>query len=167
MGDLMTTSYQAEQIAIEEGDREQNINIFSRIPDQFTRYENKTYNPLDFYTSSGEFNLSLFNQAFREEQLRRIDFYRKRELERLEELNKQQIQKPNLHQLSIGQHLINIKDTFFGLIKDLENEPLSTNTLLKNNRLFYIGLLFVIIFILYLIINNLLITSKIKSTYES
>lgn len=125
------------------------------IPDQFTRYESKIYNPMDFYTSSGEFNLALFNKTFREEQLKRVAFYRQQEIDRLTELNNQQPPPLRIHQETVGQHILKIKDSVFGIINDSITEPISTDIFIKNNRLFYLALLFIIIFIIYLIIHFL------------
>lgn len=130
--------------------------IFRELPDQFVRYDAQTYNPLDFYTSSGEFNLSLFNQTFREEQIKRILFYRKQEKERLAKLAEQP-SPINLNELSIGQHLIRMKNTFFDITHEMtSNKPISPQLFIKNNRLFYIGLMLLMIFFVYLIFNFIL-----------
>lgn len=130
-------------------------NIYSKTPDQFTRYEDLNKNNFDYFTSSGEFNLALFNKTFREEQLKRIDFYKKLEEERLSELNKTIKPKLALHEMSIAQHIFNMKNTFFGIITDLQVEQLTTDIILKDYRLFYIGLFFVIVFIIYVIFKHL------------
>ena len=123
------------------------------VEDQFTPYEEPTYNPLDFFTGSGEFNLALFNKVFREEQRRKQAYFRELEEKRLRELNKEP-PPPKLHQLSIGQHLFNMKDSVIGIIYDMQSEPLSPEIFLKQNRLFYVGLLLLTIFIIYLILAN-------------
>lgn len=147
MSDTTLTSYQASQLH----PTEEVENIYSQLPDQFTHY--KKFSPFDFFTSSGEFNLSLFNQEFREEQLKRIQFYRDREIKRLKKLQEEMPNPPNLLQMNVGQQLTNMKNTFFDIESDLVHQPISTSTFTKNHRLFYIGLLLIIIFILYLIIN--------------
>lgn len=152
MGDLKTTAYQATMTYQYGHGPEQNTNIYSELPDQFTEYENKTYNPIDFYTSSGEFNLSLFNRTYREEQLKRIQFFRDQELKRLRQEDADTKSKPNLLDLTLKQHLTNFKDTFFGIWHDLQTQPLTTKIFTKNNRLFYIGVLLVLIFIIYLVL---------------
>jgi len=160
MGDIRTTTYQAEELKkIGETD-EQSIDIYRDLPDQFWTYENMTYNPLDFFTSSGEFNLALFNKTYRDEQLRRMNYYNEIEKKRLEELNALRINKPDLLSMTIGEHLIQMKNTPFEIAKDLRTQPINTEILMKGNRLFYIGLFCVFIFILYLIINNLVETAK-------
>lgn len=123
------------------------------LPTQFTPYE--TSNNFDFYTSSGEFNLALFNKTFREEQLKRIAFFRNEERKRLEELNNLNPPEPKLHELTIGQHIINAKNTVFDIIEDLLTKPLTTDILTKNNRLFYIGIILMIVYVVYLIIDDI------------
>jgi len=160
MSDLQTTSYQAQELQQLAGNPEQVIDIYRDLPDQFWQYEDKAYNPLDFFTSSGEFNLALFNKTFRDEQLQRMTFYNELEKKRLDELNALKKSKPDLLSLTIGQHLINMKDTPFNIANDLTHQPLSTHVIMKDNRLFYIGLLFIIIFITYLIMQNLITTAN-------
>lgn len=132
------------------------MNNIPELPDQFTRYESKITNPLDFYTSSGEFNLALFNKTFREEQLKRVAFYRQEEINRLNELNARQPPPLKLHQQSVGDHLLKMKDSVFGLIGDSITEPINTDIFIKDNRLFYLSMLFLTIFIIYLIIKFML-----------
>jgi hypothetical protein len=136
-------------------DTTDNTNIYSTIPDQFTRYEDVNKNNFDYFTSSGEFNLALFNKTFREEQLKRVAFYKKLEEDRLNELNKTVKPKLALHEISVAQHIFNMKDTIFNILSDLQTQPLSMDILLKDYRLFYIGLFFVILFLIYLIFRHL------------
>jgi hypothetical protein len=131
------------------------IGAFTDMPDQFTKYDSMTYDPTQFYTSSGEFNLALFNKTFREEQIKRIQFYRKQEEDKLNRLNAEP-PAPDFANLSVGQHIFNMKDSVFNTVSDLASgKPLSSSILTKNNRLFYFGLLLVIIFIVYLVLANL------------
>lgn len=160
MGDIRTTSYQGAELQKLAASDEQIINIYQDTPDQFWQFDNMLYNPLDFFTSSGEFNLALFNKSFRDEQQRRMDYYNDLEQQRLNDLNILQKAKPKLLDLTIGEHLIQMKDTPFDMFKDLTNAPLNSEILLKNNRLFYIGLFFLFIFIMYLILNNLVSSAQ-------
>ena len=127
----------------------------SDLPDQFNRYESKIYNKFDFYTSSGEFNLALFNKTFREEQLKRVAFYRQEEIDRLKKLDDKQPPPLRLHEESVGEHVLKIKDSVFGLINDSITEPISSEIFIKNNRLFYLAILFIMIFVIYLMISFL------------
>uniref|UniRef100_A0A6C0CD26 Uncharacterized protein n=1 Tax=viral metagenome TaxID=1070528 RepID=A0A6C0CD26_9ZZZZ len=160
MGDIRTTTYQAQELQKLVDSDEQVTDIYRDLPDQFWKYENMTYNPLDFFTSSGEFNLALFNKTYRDEQLKRMNYYNEIEKKRLEELNALQISNPDLLELSLGDHLINLKNTPFEIAKDLRTQPLNSEILLKGNRIFYLGIYLIGIFVLYLIINNLVDTAK-------
>ena len=127
--------------------------INKELKDQYTSYENPVYNPLDFYTSSGQFNLALFNKTYREDQTKRIAFYRSEDEKLLSQLDKEP-PKLKLHDLSIMQHLLNIKNTWFDLINDLIEQPLNSDILLKNDRLFYIGLTFVLFCLIYFLLSS-------------
>src|SRR5690606_7934556 len=96
MGDIRTTSYQGEEIEKLTGNDEQVFDIYRNLPDQFWQYDNMNYNPLDFFTASGDFNLALFNKTYRDEQLRRMNYYNDLEKKRLEELNSLQEKQPDL-----------------------------------------------------------------------
>jgi hypothetical protein len=155
MADFKTTSYQADLFAKEAKDREQEASIYYKLPDQFLEYENKSYNPIDFLTSSGEFNIDLINKSYREEQLKRMEFFRQKERERLEtdaKLNKKPLP---LTQLTIGQHLDNFSNTFYNIISDTTKEPLNTEIITKDNRLFYIGIFLLILFIIYAVLSRI------------
>lgn len=55
------------------------------------------------------------------------------------------IPKKSLYNLSIGELVIGIKDTWFGILDDFLAKKIELNTIIKNNRLFFIGLTVVII----------------------
>lgn len=158
MGDIQTSAYQATMTYQYGQNPEQNANINSELPDQFTHYENKTYNPMDFYTSSGEYNLANFNKRYREEQLKRIQYFRDKELQRME---KEEAAKPNtVMNLSIRQQLIQMKNTFFDIWSDLQNKPITMKIFTEDDRMYYIGLFFVIVFIIYLILSSFIRTGR-------
>ncbi len=154
MGDLKTTSYQADYLKKFATDREQEPNIYYNLPDQFVEYESKSYNPFYFFTSSGEFNLNEINKSYRLEQLKRMQFYKGLEEKRQMEINKINPPKPSLIELSLYQHIMNFQNTFFGIISDLESSqvPINSDILTKNNRLFYIGIFLLVIFVLYIFV---------------
>ena len=64
-------------------------------------------------------------------------------------------QNTPLTQLSIGQLLINMKNTIFGIPEDIFSQGFSKQVFTKDNRLFYLGIFLILIFILYLILWNL------------
>jgi hypothetical protein len=152
MTDTLTTSYQSSQLysPIVTKDR-----TYDKLPDQFTRYQNKIYNPIDFFTSSGEFNLSLFNKVFREEQLKRMAFYKQQEIARLNKLNYETPETLPLDKMSVGEHLLNMKKSIFDIWYDLQSKPIDSKLITKNNRMFYVGLFIVVIIIIWLILKQL------------
>ena len=156
MGDLKTTSYQADYLKKFATDREQEPNIYYNLPDQFVEYESKSYNPFYFFTSSGEFNLNEINKSYRLEQIKRMQFYKGLEETRQAEINKINPPKPSLTELSLYQHIMNFQNTFFGIISDLESAqtPINSDILTKNNRLFFIGILIMFIAIVILLVHS-------------
>ena len=155
MADFKTTAYQADVLKKEVDNTEQTASIYYNVPDQFVEYENKSYNPIDFFTNSGEFNMNLINKSYRLEQLKRMEFYRKLERDRLDTLHKLNPKIEYPLNLSIGQNLINLQNTFFGIYSDLITEPININIITKNNRMFYLGMFLIIIFIVYAIISKI------------
>lgn len=128
-----------------------------------------------FKTSTGEFDIDRFNRYYEQYRERRKKEMYKRMKDRLDILNKVPPIIP-IYDYSVGQILIGMKDSVFGVIDDLlkwefvakstisyeegdvdtkveiDEINVSTNILTKDNRMFYLGLLFVIIsLILYLI----------------
>lgn len=152
MGDFKTTSYQADYLQDRLKNKEQGTNIYYKLPDQFVEYESKSYNPFYFFTSSGEFNLNEINKSYRLEQIKRMEFYKKLEQRRLAEMDRIRPPVPNLMALTLYQHVINFQNTFFGIIHDLQTEPIDMSILTKNYRSFYLGALLLIIFLLYIFV---------------
>jgi hypothetical protein len=63
---------------------------------------------------------------------------------KLEDLNKQEPVEL-VYDLSVGQIIINLKDTLFDIIDDVINMRFRTDTFTQNNRLFYIGIFLIVI----------------------
>ncbi len=129
-------------------------NQLDKTPDQYAQYDDLATNPLDFYTGNGEFNIQKFNQVFRDQQKGRTTYYQELEKQRLEKLKEIKDEK-KLDQYTIGEHFIRMKDSFLGIIEDLQKEETPDNILTKNNRLFYIGLLLLTFFIFYIMLRYL------------
>lgn len=94
----------------------------------------------------GEKNLDIneFNRDFEEYvkvRNRKID---EKLQKNLAELNKEPETTP-LYQLSIGEIIVNTVDTLFGIINDFLKGNITLDILTKENRLFYLGVVFVII----------------------
>lgn len=126
----------------------------NKTPDQFKQYDDLATNPLDFYTGNGEFNIQKFNKVFRDQQKGRTTYYEELEKQRLDKLKEIQEEK-KLGQYTVGEHFIRMKDSFLGIIEDLQQEETPDNVLTKDNRLFYIGLLLLTFFLFYVILRFL------------
>jgi hypothetical protein len=106
------------------------------------------------------FDIKKFNTAF-EEQAKKLKIKAKlNQKNKFSKLNQTTIQKP-LYKLSIGEILVNTKDTWFDILDDLLTlDPYVIFTpkfVVKNHRLFYVG--FTVVFIcIVLYLYNLLIT---------
>jgi len=157
MADFKTTSYQADVLkefgTRDFGSNDHVHNPYYKLPDQFTQYENRSYNPIDFLTNSGEFNLDLINKSYRTEQLKRMKFFRELEQQRLAD---NPLPPPTPLDLTLGQNLTKFQETIFDLMKDLTDgsKPLTSRTLTKSNRLFYLGLLLILVYLIYLLIRK-------------
>jgi len=102
---------------------------------------------------SGKYIYKLENDKFDIDKFNRdFDQYkdqRKKEMEetlqgKLDELNKPKEQIP-AYNLSMGQIVINIKDTLFNILDDMLHFNFTWDIILKENRLFYLGLTFIFI----------------------
>lgn len=129
--------------------------LIKSLPNQFTPYYELDQNPLDFYSSTGRFDLSLFDVELTREKLQRMKYYQKKELENLEKIKKEYQPNPSLLSLPVSTHIENMNNAFTGTVKDLENKKFNFETLTKDNRLFYLGLILILIYIFYLIISSL------------
>jgi len=68
-------------------------------------------------------------------------------------------EKPQIIDLTVGEILINLKDTWFEILDDILSRKMTLSVFTKGNRLFYIGItIFIFAIILYLY--NLLSASE-------
>lgn len=63
--------------------------------------------------------------------------------------------KPLLHELSIAQTLINLKDTLFYILDEIITLNIKSDIFTKDNRMYYIGLLIILTIVSILITNNI------------
>lgn len=77
-----------------------------------------------------------------------------------ENIKKQNITQKNILDFSLKDTLIGIKDTWFDLMNDILNRNFTRDILLKNNRLYYIGLTLIIIVLLFYIFDFIIEDSK-------
>lgn len=101
-------------------------------PDQFNKYENCT-SPMEISQ----------------------DYSKNPSGNKLNKYPQKKNNQPTIMNLTIGQHLINMKNNIFGIYKDLAAHNVNKSIFTKDNRLFYIGFFLIVIFILYLILLNL------------
>ena len=90
------------------------------------------------------FDVKEFNKVYNDYISKKKESILEQEERRLDRLNNMKEYIP-LHQLSVGQHLINTKDTWFDILDDLLQFRFNIRTFNKQNRLFYIGLTLLII----------------------
>jgi hypothetical protein len=95
---------------------------------------------------NGELDMDKFNRDYGQYVEKRSNKM-KRDLQlKLDHLNQPKKDKL-IYELSIGEIFINIKDSMFGILDDLLKFNIN-NILTKNNRLFYLGLILIIIGVL-------------------
>lgn len=91
----------------------------------------------------GKSGLDKFNRQFEQYKTQRKEIMSDEIQKKLDILNTPPQDLP-AYDLSIGQIMINIKDTIFNITDDILRFDVTSDTFLKENRLFYLGLLFVI-----------------------
>lgn len=97
--------------------------------------------------SSGKFDVDKFNRVFDQYIDKRKNDQKIREQLMLKELNKKNPPIP-LFDLPLGSIMINTKDVVFNTMSDILGGNLTTNVFVKENRLFYFGVLFICIAVL-------------------
>ena len=109
---------------------------------------------LDKFKTNDEFDLGKFNSAFDENKQKQKEINDYNSKIRLEIIKQQDIANNKKINMTIIDFLIKIKDSWFYLIDDLLLQNFSINTFTKNNRLFYIGLTFILFSIVLLFANQ-------------
>jgi hypothetical protein len=89
------------------------------------------------------FDIQKFNEQYNDVRKRRKQKIEMSEKGKLNKLNTVEYRK-QLHQLTIGELVFNFKDSMFDTLTDLLNFKFN----LKNNRLFYLGILIIMIIII-------------------
>lgn len=98
-----------------------------------------------FFT--GKFDVDKFNREFDQYKDNRISERERRIKEILDRLNKQEPETP-AYNLPIGQIVINTKDAVLGILDDLLKLQIKKETFMKENRIFYLGIVFIFVAIL-------------------
>lgn len=105
-------------------------------------------------TTNDEFDINKFNELYDKITDEQLKERKKKEQEELEKkYGKKDITK-NLYELSIGEIVIGFKDAMFGIIYDLMCLNINTTTFTKEHRLFYLGILFLVISLMVYIISS-------------
>lgn len=103
-----------------------------------------------YRSSNGDFDINKFNRFYEQYREKRKKAKRVNMIKKLAELNIPEEEIP-IYDESVGNMLINFKDAIFNTLDDTLQRKFSIETITKNNRLFYWGMLLVIIaFIMYL-----------------
>lgn len=116
--------------------------------------------------SSNKLDIQEFNKNFEKKIEQSKGENKILERNRLERLNKQQIEKKP-YQLSVAEILIAIKDSWFGIIDDLLQRQFYIETFIKKNRMFYIGLTIVIIAIIFYLYDTIIDNSINSNNIDS
>lgn len=97
-----------------------------------------------FKVDKDKFEIDRFNRVFDQYIDRRKEEMKKRMEQRLNELNKP-VDPPPIYNLPLGEILIKTKDSMLNMLDDLLRFRFNLDTFTKNNRLFHIGVLTIII----------------------
>ncbi len=94
--------------------------------------------------SDGKLDIDHYNREFTQYSDKRRAEMKRVLAEKLEEMNKP---KPVelIYDLSIGNIVINTKDAMFGILDDVVNLRFTNDIISKDNRLFYLGIVLIII----------------------
>jgi|SaaInlV_200m_DNA_3_1039701.scaffolds.fasta_scaffold69949_1 hypothetical protein len=105
-------------------------------------------------STNDEFDVNKFNKLYDKLSDEQLKEKKKKELEELEkQYGKKDITK-NLYELSVGEIVIGFKDAMFGIINDLLHFNINFNTFSKEHRLFYLGILLLLISVTIYIISS-------------
>ncbi len=106
---------------------------------------------------SHDFDINKFNRFYEQYRIKRDRDMRRYMVDKLDKLDvKANIPMP--HQETTGSILIKMKDALFNILDDILQHRYTVNTFTKNNRLFYIGIMVLIIalivFVYYIFIHK-------------
>jgi len=108
--------------------------------------------------TNNKFDIDKFNLEFDQYRARRKAEMEQKKEQVLNELNKPKEVIP-IYNEPLGQVLVRTKDVMFGTLDDLLQRKFEMKTLTKDNRLFYIGLLLLIIgsvvFLYHMLLGNI------------
>lgn len=117
-----------------------------------------------YRSSSGEFDIDAFNRDYEQYKVRRKNQMERNMALKLAEYNKPKEFRP-IYKYSLGEILINTKDSLFEILDDILQKRFSPETFTKNNRLFYLGIF--IIFVACFVFLYSIITSEESEKYKN
>jgi len=118
------------------------INVDQGIPrGDLVRFESGKYL---YKLADGKFDIDRFNRDFNQYKDKRKQEMAEILNKKLEILNTPPREIP-VYNLSIGDILVNMKIAFFNILDDILQFNFNINIFLKENRLFYIGLMLIIV----------------------
>lgn len=100
-----------------------------------------------------KFDVKKFNNTFEDYKIKTKREQSDKDKKTLAKLNNEISEKP-LSSYNMYELIIELKNTWFYIIDDILNGNITTETITKKNRLFYIGLTFVIFGIVIYLINS-------------
>lgn len=98
----------------------------------------------------GYFDNASFNKEFNEYTQQRKDDERKKETEKLNQLNKV-IYRKKISEMSLSELMSNWKSSWLGVLNDIIHVRLNPTILFVDDRLFFIGITLIIIIILFVL----------------
>lgn len=118
-----------------------------------------------YRSNSDDFDIDRFNLFYEQYREKRKKIMRRKMEEKLERLNAPKKIVP-IYQKSVGNILIATKDALFEMLDDMLQGDFSKNVFMKDDRLFHLGLFFVII-VLFMYLYTILIGEAHETEYCS
>ena len=104
-----------------------------------------------FYNqTTNDINIDKFDRAYEQYKTKRKIAMQNTLNKKLEKLNAPH-QKTPVYERSLGDIMVGTKDAMFNFLDDILQFDFSTSTFVKNNRLFYFGVVFIMIAIILMI----------------
>ena len=135
------------------------INVDQNVPrDDMVKLDSGLYK---YRLEGDKFEIDRFNRDFEQYKERRKIEMKKKLDKKLEELNKPEEPIPIFNQ-SIGQILIQTKDALFNILDDLLQFKFTYETVLKDDRIFHLGITIVLITI-FLLLYTVIVGEKTQN----
>ncbi len=134
-----------------------------------TNFREQNDGIFQYQSDNGDFDVDRFNLFFEQYRERRKKEQRKKMRDKLDDLNAPPVIKP-IYKYSIGQIAIDTKDALFQILDDVLQGRWSVNTFTRDNRMFYIGIVFILLasfaYLYTMITNDALETTEQSGRFE-